>query len=162
MPYQITNLIMTRHDPMRRGNKPHLARRPITIGQRVIKPGQSILISDPVYDRIQENLKKYQALGLIKMIKLPGMVGHSPATEGTLLEGAEPTVPADSIVLSVDPQDYSSLKIATGDILVEDKASQEAAFAEPSVEEKAAVSETVEAPETTEEVKPTKRKRVVV
>jgi len=164
MPYLITNLILTRHDPLRRGNKPLLARRPITISQRVIKPGQSITISDPVYEKIKANIDQYAALGLIKLVKLPTMVGHVAPVEGTLIEDAPELVPSNDVLLTVDPQNDDSLKINTDATIISDEASQVAAFAEPEATVEAspstdeAVAETTQE-EVVEEVKPTKRRR---
>lgn len=66
MAYQIKNLVMSRHDPHRRmSSRPALARRPISIGTRLVKPGETITLSESAYERSRKSIEQYLALGVI-------------------------------------------------------------------------------------------------
>lgn len=137
MPYQISNLIMTRHDPLKRGNKPFLARRPITIGQRIIKPGETITIGDHVYEQVKSKLAVYETQGLIKINRLPNTV--ATATEPSLLENQADMVTVADVILLVDPPVDDAVIISTESVITD------------NVESPAPVAEVASAEETPEQ-----------
>jgi hypothetical protein len=170
MPYQISNLIMTCHDPLKRGNKPFLARRPITVGQRIIRPGETITIGDHIYGQVKSKLEVYVNLGLIKINRLPSTV--TPVSEPSLLEDRAEMVSVSDVVLLVDPPTEDVIKISTADNIVDnvESAAPEAVIA--SSEETPEQAEVPASTETTdvavvdepaaEEVKTVKRRRTTV
>lgn len=171
MPYQISNLIMTRHDPLKRGNKPFLARRPITIGQRIIKPGETITIGDHVYEQVKSKLAVYETQGLIKINRLPNTV--SPTFEPSLLEDQATMVTVADVVLLVDPPVDDAVVISTESVIADNVESPAPAAEVTSTEEtseqadvsasaESATEEQVAEEPVQEEVRVVKRRRTTV
>lgn len=67
MSYKIHNLISTRKDPNRRGRTPIPARKPIMIGTRILRPGETIVISDAHYARSKRRIDEYAELKIITL-----------------------------------------------------------------------------------------------
>ncbi|MFZ4580669.1 MAG: hypothetical protein ACOYOB_19970 [Myxococcota bacterium] len=79
MTYKITNLSSTRTDPNRRGHKPLLARRPVTVGLRTIKPGESIVVSDQTYEQFGHMIAAYVKHGCVRVKKIGVLDQDAPA-----------------------------------------------------------------------------------
>jgi hypothetical protein len=59
MSYRIQNLLTTRNDPFRSRKLPIIARKPIVIGARIVRPGETITISDAFYERSKARINEY-------------------------------------------------------------------------------------------------------
>ena len=118
MSYKITCLAYTRRDPGVRGHLAAQARTGIMVGQRNLKPGETIMVSDSVYNTAKPVLDKFVKLGLVEVI----YKDSSPHSEATEL----PAPPAE--IVFVMPTAEATLEV------VQEAAAEEAAAEEVAPE----------------------------
>lgn len=96
MPYIITNLLLTRNDPFRRNKVRGDIKRSVNITGRVLAPGQSINISDALYERVKTSVARYLTLGMITCKQVAAItnssLGAAQAGEPVASEAVQETV----------------------------------------------------------------------
>ena len=99
MSYAITCLTHTRLDPLRKGPKVSSKRSSVVIGQRSVRPGETITVSDAFYATVKPIVDRYISFGLvaIRQTNTPASLGTLPATAPQKEETALPPIISTSI-----------------------------------------------------------------
>lgn len=121
MPYIITNLLLTRNDPFRRNKVRGDIKRSVNITGRALAPGQSINISDALYERVKTSVARYLTLGMITCKQVSAITNSSLGAAQ-----AEEPVASEAVQVVVVQVDVAEVE----EVLSADTSAAEA-FAEP-------------------------------